>query len=114
MAEGELEAGWEEAYQQVMIEVATWRREHPRATFTEIENVIDERMNRLRAQMLTDTAVWSREAVERGAVCPRCGQAARGRGKKKRSLQTQGGESVTLEREHAVCEGCGQAFFPPG
>ena len=114
MAESETEANWEEQYQQIVEEVAAWRREHPRATFTEIEQALDERMNRLRAKMLTDAVEMSREEVEGEAVCPKCGQPSRGRGKKKRYIQTQGGESVMLEREHAICEQCGQAFFPPG
>lgn len=114
MADSEMEGRWEEQYQQVISEVAEWRRAHPRATFTEIERALDERLNRLRARMITDTIKVGQEEVEEQAHCPTCGQPAQKRGKKKRRLQTQGGENVTLEREHATCKQCGQAFFPPG
>jgi len=114
MADSEVETSWEAQYQQVVREVAAWRKEHPRATFTEIERMLDERLNRLRAQMLGDTAAMGREEAEGTAVCPECGQEVRGRGEKRRRLQTQGGESVTLERQHAICEQCGRSFFPPG
>lgn len=114
MSKGEVAASWEAQYQQIVAEVAAWRSEHPRATFAEIEQALDERMNRLRAQMLADAVEMKREEVEAEAKCPECGQPARGRGKKKRRLQTTGGESVLMEREHAICGACGRAFFPPG
>jgi hypothetical protein len=37
-----------------------------------------------------------------------------GKGKKKRKLQTRGGQEVELEREYGVCPKCGQGIFPPG
>jgi hypothetical protein len=114
MMDREMEAKWEEQYQQVMTEVVTWRKGNPRATFTQIEQSLDERLNRLRAQMLEDAVGMGQEEIEAQAVCPDCGQTGHGRGKKKRSLQTQGDESITLEREHAICPQCGRAFFPPG
>jgi DNA repair exonuclease SbcCD ATPase subunit len=110
----EIEASWEEEYQQVMEEMVAWRKANPRATFRQIEQTLDERLNRLRAKMLEDAVGIGQEEIEGQAVCPDCGQGVRGRGKKKRRLQTQGDESVTLEREHAICTACGRAFFPPG
>jgi len=35
-------------------------------------------------------------------------------GRGERSLQTNGGESVELERQYGLCPQCGQGFFPPG
>lgn len=114
MAESKMASGWEKLYEQVAKEVAAWRRQHPRATMTEIEGVIDEHMNRLRAKMLADTAGAADPTVEAKPICPHCGRPAQLRGKKKRRLQTQGGEEMELEREHAICPFCGMAFFPPG
>ena len=58
--------------------MAQWRREHPRATLTEIEDALDERLAAIRGQMLTDTALASQSASFAGAPpterprCPGC------------------------------------------
>jgi YgiT-type zinc finger domain-containing protein len=49
-----------------------------------------------------------------GVVCPNCGAQLEKKGKKKRKLQTRGGQEVEVEREYAVCPQCGQGIFPPG
>ena len=114
MASSEMEERWQERYEQLAGEMAEWRREHPGATFNEIEDELDQRLNRLRAEMAADIAAANDVAVEEEPVCPECGQRARLRGKKRRRLRTQGGEEVVLERHHAICPHCGRAFFPPG
>lgn len=114
MVDLEIEAEWERLSEQIAREVGEWRRAHPQATFNEIETFIDERMNRLRARMVADVAAASGVAVEERPTCPQCGQRAVLRGKKRRRLRTQGGETVALERHHAICPQCGMAFFPPG
>jgi len=48
------------------------------------------------------------------ARCPRCGGPLRPRGKKSRTVVTQGGQAVRLAREWAVCPSCGTGLFPPG
>ncbi len=48
-----------------------WRKEHPKATWAEIEAAVDERMNQLRAQLIQDvvqmgeTEGWSRAPLRR-------------------------------------------------
>lgn len=98
--------------------MADWRKQHPKATLREIEKALDERMLKLRAQVLEDAAqlsemrVWTEsEAV---ALCPDCQQALEFRMRGKRELQTHGGHSIRLEREYGICPKCGQGFFPPG
>jgi YgiT-type zinc finger domain-containing protein len=110
----ETEAEWEALSQQLAGEVAAWRREHPRASFNEIEDFVDERMNRLRAKMIADVAAAVDVEVKERPVCPECGKGAVLRGKKRRRLRMQGGEQIELERHHAICPHCGTAFFPPG
>lgn len=114
MADSAMGEKWQARYEQLTGEMIEWRREHVRATFNEIEDELDRRMNRLRAEMAADIAEAAEVAVEEEVVCPACGERARLRGKKRRRLRTRGGEEVELERRHAICAHCGRAFFPPG
>jgi YgiT-type zinc finger domain-containing protein len=113
MADGEMGEKWHAHYEELTWGMIAWRKAHPRATFNEIEGELDRRMNRLRAEMAADIAEVAEE-VEEEPVCPACGERAQLRGKKRRRLRTQGGEEIELERHHAICPHCGQAFFPPG
>ncbi len=71
--------------------------------------------------MVTDLAVeskagdWSQVAKGEEPVCPECGTKMKAEGgKKKRRLQTQGGEELVLERQYGVCPTCKGGFFPLG
>jgi len=117
MKRQELQAGWSGMSEAIMEEVATWRAEHPKATFREIEAEIDRRLSALRAKMISDTANASAAAeweVAEGVVCPACGAKLIKKGKKKRILLTREGRKIELEREYGVCVACGQGIFPPG
>jgi YgiT-type zinc finger domain-containing protein len=95
-----------------------WRLQHPKATLAEIEAEVDQRLAGMRARMIADAALASQSADwERGSEterCPECGQALEKKGKKKRKLETRGGQTIELEREYGVCPKCGHGFFPPG
>jgi YgiT-type zinc finger domain-containing protein len=109
---------WQAMSEQVMDEMLAWRREHPKASLREIEQALDGKMERLRAQILQDTAIasdstdWRGQAV--GAKCPNCGRELEPKGRGKRKLQTQGEQEILLERIYGVCPGCGRGLFPPG
>lgn len=109
---------WDGMSAEMNAGIAKWREQHPRATFREIEAEIDRRLDEYRAKMLSDTAnlSWNAEWIEgaEGPVCPRCGAKLVGKGKKKRRLQTRGGNEVEVERKYGVCPICGQGIFPPG
>lgn len=113
----EMRKGWNGLSEAIMSGMAEWREQHPRATFREIETEVDERLAVLRAKMLSDAAIRSAqtewEAGGQGVRCPRCGARLARKGKKKRKLQTRGGQEVELEREYGVCPQCGQGIFPP-
>jgi hypothetical protein len=47
---------WQELGVDVLTGMREWRQQHPKATWREIEAALDERLNRLRAQMLQDLA----------------------------------------------------------
>ena len=71
--------GWRELSEQVISGMRDWREGHPRATFREIETELDERLSRLRAKMLQDTALasnqadWSERPKAQRPTCPECG-----------------------------------------
>ncbi len=114
-----LEQRWGPGLAEVAGSMAQWRRKHPQATLTEIEDALDERMGAMRAEMLADAALASgsarfagKQANER-PKCPECGQVLISRGIAERLLTTAGGRDIRLRRSYAHCPGCGLEFFPP-
>jgi hypothetical protein len=97
-----------------------WRKEHPKATWAEIEAAVDALMNQVRAQLLQDvvqlgeTEPWSQQPEEERPTCATCGKPLWARGEQSRYLQTTGGEAVKLTRTYGTCPACGVGFFPPG
>ena len=113
-------ARWSEAAESVWTGMADWRAAHPKATFSEIETALDERLNQVRARVLADLAMASTAAdVQTGTQaerprCERCGRVLQARGPNDRTLVTQGGVEVRLRRTYATCPQCGVGSFPPG
>ena len=111
---------WLKKSQEILTDVKEWRRAHPKATFVEIEEEIHQRMMQLEAQLLQDTAQestsreWTRAQGGDRPQCPRCAVPLQARGRHQRTLQGNGGESVTLTRMYGSCPKCGQSFFPSG
>ena len=117
MQSEELQARWEEQGEDIFAAVAQWRAAHPKATLAEIEQAVDEQMNRLRARMIEQAAQASAAAeseVSQGLVCEQCGKPLQARGRAKRRWQTQGGQEVEVDRSYVTCPQCGGGFFPPG
>ena len=116
----ELEARWHPLSQEVLHTMKEWRRQHPRATFQEIEMALDAQLARLRAQMLQDTALTSASAdlptmsePERPR-CPQCGVLLTAQGTQTRTLVTEYDQTLQLPRSYATCPQCGAGLFPPG
>ncbi len=113
------EQAWHKVSEEALSGMKAWRDQHPKATFNEIEEALDERLATLRARMLQDAALastasdWSQAAPEERPVCPLCGNRLVARGKKTRRLHTQGGKEITLSRSYGVCATCESGFFPP-
>ncbi len=111
---------WPVTAADVFTGLADWRAAHPRATLQEIERTLDERLAVLRARMLEDLALASRQAdvqalpVEERPVCLACGDRVEARGAKTRRLTTTYERQITLTRSYAVCPACGTGLFPPG
>ena len=116
----ELESRWQPLSQEVMQAMKEWRRQHPRATFQEIETTLDAQLARLRAHMLQDTALTSPSAdlpalreAERPR-CPQCGVLLAAQGTQMRRLVTEHDQTIELSRSYATCPQCGAGLFPPG
>ena len=113
----DLQQNWKEQGEETLATVAQWRVAHPKATLAEIEQAVDEQMNRLRARMIEQAAQASAAAeseASQGLVCEQCGKARHSRGRARRKWQTQGGQQVEVERTYVTCPQCGGGFFPPG
>src|SRR5258708_8338941 len=86
-----------------------WRKEHPKATWAEIEAAVDERVNQLRAQVIEDvvrmgeTEGWSQKPEAERPRCATWGKPLLARGGQTRWLQTNGGEAVQLTRTDGNC-----------
>lgn len=111
---------WRALSEEVITGMKEWRLHHPRATLTEIEAALDERLARLRARMLEDAALasaaadWKSEAEATPPTCATCGKPLQARGGHSRQVQTSGGQSLTLARTYGVCPVCHTGLFPPG
>jgi YgiT-type zinc finger domain-containing protein len=115
---------WHEVAEEVMSGAQRapqeWRIEHPRATLSEIEKALDERLAKMRVRMLGDAALASAAAEmtsgeeREPTLCPECGGRMEARGKQERLLTSQHNHTLRLERSYAVCPHCGAGFFPSG
>ena len=120
MTREDFDARWRALSDEVLNGMKEWRLQHPRATLSEMEAALDERLTRQRARMLEDMAQasaatdLSQVPREERPTCPQCGTPLGPRGKGKRHLQTTGGQEITLERSYGVCPTCGVGFFPSG
>lgn len=115
----DLEGRWRELTEAAVTGMAEGRQQHPRATLREIEGALDERLGRVRARMLEDTALASAATDLSGASagerprCPPCGGPLEAHGQEKRDLTTTYDPTVTLTRSYATCPSCGEGLFPP-
>jgi hypothetical protein len=113
------EQQWRTLSEEVMAGLQDWQAAHPRATFADIEAVVDERLNAMRARMLENLAL-ARAAAEGaegeavGPACPDCGTPLQRRGYQTRTVTVHGDQAVRLRRQYAVCPACGTGVFPPG
>jgi YgiT-type zinc finger domain-containing protein len=113
---GAVAGQWEGLAAEVLVGIREWRVQHPRATFTEIEEELDQELGRLRARLLEDVALASAaaEGAAAGAACPACGGALVARGQATRAVAVARDRTVALARGYAVCSSCGAGVFPPG
>ena len=111
---------WLPLAQEILTGLKQWRLHHPTASFSEIEATLDERLGRLRARMLEDTALasdatsFSHDNPTPSPPCPSCGTPLNSRGHHTRRLQTHSGQEIALTRTYGSCPACKAGLFPPG
>ena len=113
--------GWRALADSVAEELTAWRRAHPRATLTEIEDVVEEVGQRLRARALEDVVrasaaldVVAQPDAER-PTCPTCGGRLEPRGRQRRRIRPARQRApLEIDRSYTVCAECGAGLFPPG
>lgn len=99
---------WQQTSEAVFTHLAQWREAHPETTMAEIEAEVDAQIQKLRAQVLQETAQASPQETQQSPVAwPQCGGTMQARGKRERRLQTQGGQRVRLRRTYLSCVRCG-------
>lgn len=108
---------WQQLADEVMSGMKQWRFKHPRAKLSEIEDALDERLGKMRARMLEDTAQASLSAElndQEGQrlKCPQCGVELEARGERARQLQTHQQQQLEFKRGYGQCPQCGAGFFP--
>ena len=114
------ESNWSEVVEGVILEIKEWRKEHPRATLTEIEAAVDGLWAKARAQLIQDLALASEartishEGGESWSRCPECGGQLESRGEKVRRLSAHHEQRIELRRGYGVCLACRARVFPPG
>ncbi len=105
---------------EILTDIKEWRRANPRATYVQIEDEVHKRMMQLEARLIegaveeSPSREWGRGSEHEAALCPKCAAPLQARGKQKRTLQGNGGQSVTLNRTYGTCPKCGESLFPPG
>lgn len=111
---------WTASFQQASKTISDWRETHPRATFTDIENRVDEQLAQVRTAMIQDLALESKLvdikqlAPQERPLCPGCHQPLAANGKQTRQLITHHDQVVELERSKGYCRHCRVSYFPPG
>jgi len=114
------DAKWSELAEEVLTGMKEWRLQHPKATLSEMEQALDERLGQVRARLLQDLAMANAAADIQAAqaqekpVCPKCGSVLESRGQHERRLLTHHNHALKLERSYGECPTCGAGFFPPG
>jgi hypothetical protein len=110
---------WQHLTEEITREMREWRLAHPKATLRQIETELDARLSRMRSRMLEDlaltssSAAWAETAAHQPPLCPHCQEPLDDRGAKTRTLQTHGGQELSLRRSYGVCPACGAGLFPP-
>jgi len=111
---------WSEDAASVWTGLADWRAAHPTATFEEIEAALDERLNQVRARVLSDLALASAATdvasgtMEERPRCTRCGGVLQARGGERPDAADAGrGRGAAPADVHGLSHMRGRVF-PPG
>ncbi len=108
---------WRKQFDELLMGMTERRKQHPKATFAEIEQEMLKRTAALQARLMEELAQTSPAAdweAGEAPICRECGTQMQKRGQPERHLQGPGGQDIRLERAYAVCPQYGAEIFPPG
>lgn len=111
---------WQESFSEASNEVSQWRKKHRKATFTDIENNVDEKLAKIRAEMIQDLVAESELKDFKGMPkaerpkCPVCGRTLASNGQQSREVVTTHEQVVQVVRSKGYCRKCRVSYFPPG
>ncbi|HEY4032648.1 MAG TPA: hypothetical protein VGL94_01630 [Ktedonobacteraceae bacterium] len=106
--------------EEILVDMDTWNKANPGATFLEIEKKSRELVSKLEVALIETSALereeenWKDAQKEERPQCPNCKVPLVSRGKRKRSLQGASGKEIHLKRTYGTCPNCGTSLFPPG
>ncbi len=107
-----------EQEQEIGDRLRQWRREHPHATFDEIDAEVARQYDLVQAAVVAELSAaapaGSVDAVSEAVCCPQCQTTMQRRGRRTRRIPTRRGVPVALTRDYYVCPACGTGLFPPG
>jgi hypothetical protein len=99
-------------FDEIITGMKEWRASHPKATMREIEMEARQRVSRLEAHLIEESAAagqtkeWAGKQSEERPKCVNCGEPLVARGKQKRRMQATMGREVELERTYGTCPTC--------
>ncbi len=120
MADKTIGSDWLRYFQAVQQQVLDWNRDHPKATWAELDAAVWRQLSGVHTRMMEDVvaarplASFSQMPEDERPRCSECGDRLQSRGAKTRKLRSVGQEMIRLERAEGVCPTCGRAFFPSG
>jgi hypothetical protein len=106
--------------EEILVDMDTWNKANPGATFLEIEKKSRELVSKLEVALIQTSALereeesWKDMEEEELPRCPTCHVPLVSRGKRKRSLQGTSGKEIHLKRTYGTCPNCETGLFPPG
>ena len=110
---------WHDSFREASEEVSQWRKQHPKATFSEIENSVDEELAKIRDDMIQDLIKESELqnfktlSQEKRPKCPVCGKMLASNGQQRRDLITSHEQVIEIKRSKGYCKTCRVSYFPP-
>jgi predicted RNA-binding Zn-ribbon protein involved in translation (DUF1610 family) len=106
--------------EEIVADMDTWNKDHPGATFLEIEEKARDLVSKLEVALIQKSALereedsWAKQEEGERPTCPNCQEPLVSRGKRVRGLQGTQGREIKLKRTYGTCPNCGTSFFPPG
>ena len=98
---------------ELLENIESWQQSHQKPTMNEIEEVVENELDKLRKKLIEKLAEEGKGGTE-STACPECGTKLMKNGRKKRRLKGKGNQEIEIERKQLKCHQCGLTIFPPG